>query len=217
MNGTPPPKRRRGCLFYGCLIGTVCMLAVLLALLLVFIKAKGLLNQYTDTKPVALPTVQMTEPQIAEIQQRYKTFSDAVRAGRPASPLSLTADEINVLIEQTPEFQALKNKLYVTITNNQLKGEICVPLDQLGRPIFKGRYLNGSGTFSVSLQSGVLWASPQQLEVKGRPLPARYMDRLRHENLAAGANNDPKIASALSQLESIQVKDGKVTIVPKAP
>ena len=217
MTEPQAPKRRRGCLFYGCLTGTICLLAVLLALLLGFLKLKGMLNQYTDTKPMALPTVQMPQPQIAEVRHRVETFTDAVRAGRPIAPLSLTADEINALIETSPDLAAMKNRLYVTITNGQLKGELSVPLEVLGRPLFKGRYLNGTGAFAVSLQSGLLRVSPQQLEAKGRPLPAVYMDRLRQENLAAGANNNPQFSSALNRLESIQVTDGKLTFVPKAP
>ena len=60
MTEEPPQKPRRGCLFYGCLSGTVCLLAILIAFLLGLYQLKRMLNFYTDTHPVSLPTVQMS-------------------------------------------------------------------------------------------------------------------------------------------------------------
>ena len=51
--------------------------------------------------------------------------------------------------------------------------------------------------------------------VKGKPLPEVYMQEIRKQNLAAALTNEPGAAAVLKGLEEIQVKEGKLVIVPK--
>jgi hypothetical protein len=208
-------KTRRGCFFYGCLSGTVCLVAILIAFLLGLYQLKRMLNFYTDTRPTALPSVQMAPAEIEQLQQRIQGFQEAVRSGRPTPTLTLTADEINGFISTDPNLAYVKGKLYVTIEGERLKGQVSLPLDELGLGIFRGRYLNGTGTFEVGLQKGVLVVTAETLMVKGKPLPGVYMDKIRSQNLAANLNNNPKAPAALSHLQEIRVTDGKLVIVPK--
>jgi hypothetical protein len=207
--------RRRGCLFYGCLSGTVCLVAILVAFLLGLYQLKRMLNFYTDTRPTPLPAVQMTSGEMEQVKQRVETFQDAVRAGRPTEPLTMTADEINAFIATDSNLARVKGKLYVTIEGDRLKGQVSVPLDDLGLGIFRGRYLNGTGTFEIGLRNGGLVVTADTLVVKGKPLPAVYMDKIRSENLAANLNNDPRASVALNHLQEIRVRDGKLILVPK--
>ena len=215
MSDQPGRKPRRGCLFYGCLTGIVCLVAILVALLLGVHLVKKMLNEYTDSQPLPLPAVQMTPAQIEQVQQRVTAFWDAVRAGRTAPSLELTSDEINALIATNADFQGWRGKLYVTLEGDKVKGQLSFPLAQLGLPRFHGRYLNGTGIFSVSLQNGLLRVMPQEVRVKGKPLPATYMDRIKTENLVTQATANPGAADALNKLQSIEIKDGKLIIVPK--
>src|SRR6266404_3546892 len=148
------PKARRGCFFYGCLTGVTLLLIVLAGFLAGYRYARKMFNDFTDSKPLPLPTVQLSQPQLDELQQRIERFREAVRQRQPAAPLALTANEINALIATDPDLKELKGKLYVTIEGGQLKGRISVPMEQVGLPVFRGRYLNGDGTFSVSLRNG---------------------------------------------------------------
>jgi hypothetical protein len=63
MNGTTP-KKPRGCFFYGCITGLVLLLLMVLGLLLGVYYFKKMVNQFTDTKPLALPVVQMSPAEI---------------------------------------------------------------------------------------------------------------------------------------------------------
>ena len=132
MTEEQPEKPRRGCLFYGCLSATACLLIIVLAFLLGLYQLKKMLNFYTDTHPVPLPTVQLSPTQLDELKQRIENFQDAVRSGRPTPPLQLSADEINAYIETDPNFAKVKGKLYVTIDGNRVKGQVSLPLDDLG-------------------------------------------------------------------------------------
>jgi len=208
-------KPRRGCFFYGCLSGTVCLVAILIAFLLGLYQLKRMLNFYTDTKPTPLPSVQMTPAETEQVRLRIESFQDAVGSGRPTPPLALSADEINAFIATDPNLARVKGKLYVTIEGKHLKGQVSLPLDELGLGIFRGRYLNGTGTFDVGLRNGALVVTAQTLVVKGKPLPGVYMDKIRSQNLAADLNNNTKASVALSHLQEIRVNDGNLILVPK--
>ena len=218
MNGQPP-KPRHGCFFYGCISGLVLLLLTAVGGLIALHYGKkaltGLINQYTDTQPMALPTVQISSADLEKLKKRFESFEEAVRAGHPTPPLVLSADEINALLASSPDKQQLKGKLYVSFDGDRVKGQLSLPLGDLGWKMFKNRYLNGSGTFNVSLRNGVLFVAPQTVEVKGKPVPEMYMQGLRNANFAAGLTNQPDSMTVLQNLEDIQVKDGKLIVTPK--
>src|SRR5207237_2007289 len=131
---------------------------------------------------------------------RLDSCAEACRDQRTTPPLELTADEINGLISTSPDLQELKGKLYVMIEGDQLKGLICVPMEDLGLPVFRGRYLNGTGTFKLSFHDGFLRINPETLLAKGKPLPEVYMEKIRKTNLAHELNTNPRAAAALGRL-----------------
>jgi len=210
-----PPKPRRGCFFYGCITGAVLLLLVIGALLVGLHYVKKMVNRYTDTQPMELPSVQMPQDELNKLKRRFEAFETAVREQRPTRPLTLTSDEINALIANGSERQALRGKFYVSLEGDQLKSQVSVPLQEVGLSMFKGRYLNGTATFSLSLRNGVLAVAPRTIQVKGKPLPEVYMQTIRKENLAASLANEPRAVAVLQGLEDVQVKEGKLVIVPK--
>ena len=172
---------------------------------------------FSESRPAPLPAVQMSPAEIEQVQRRYEDFMDAVRGGRHTPPLILTGDDINALIASDRDLRPLKGKVYVTIEGERLKGQVSVPLTDLGLSVlFRSRYLNGTGTFLVSLRHGVLLLSPDVIVVKGKPLPSLYLDQLRRRNLAQHVEDNPRVSIALDKLESIEVKDGKLIVTPKA-
>ena len=211
----PAARPRRGCFFYGCITGLVLLVLVLGALMAGLHYVKKMVNQLTDSRPMELPTVQMSPAEIDNLKQRFEAFQKAVRERRPTEPLVLAADDINALIANGPERQSLKGKFYVSLDRDKLKGEVSVPLREMGLSLFKGRYLNGSATFNLSFNHGALSVAPQTILVKGAPLPEVYMQEIRKQNLAAGFTNEPSAGEVLQALEDIQVKDGKLVVVPK--
>jgi hypothetical protein len=210
-----PPKPRRGCFFYGCITGLVLLVIVLGGLMVGLHYVKRMVNRFTDTRPRELPTFQMSPGEIDTLKQRFAAFQQAVREQRPVPPLELTADDINALIASGPEGQTWKGKFYISLEGDQLKGEVSVPLQEVGLSMFKGRYLNGSATFNLSFRNGVLFVAPQTLLVKGKPLPETYMREIRQENLAAKAAGQPDAAVVLRGIEDIQIKADKLIITPK--
>jgi hypothetical protein len=212
----PAAKPRRGCVFYGCITGLVLLVLVLGGLMVGLHYVRKMVNQYTETGPMELPALQMSQGEIGKVKQRFEAFQQAVRDQRLTEPLELSADDINALIASGSDQQALKGKFYVSLDGDKLKGDVSVPLQQIGLSMFKGRYLNGSATFSLSFRNDALSISPQTINVKGKPLPETYMREIRKQNLAEGFTSETNAVAVLQGLADIQVKNGKLVVVPKA-
>ncbi len=162
-----------------------------------------------------LPAVHFLPAQLDELQARVADFESALRYGQPTPPLALTADEINILIETNPGLQPFKDKLRVSIVDGHLEGLISVSLADIGLSVFKHRHLHGRATFAVSIQQGTLRVMADQIFIKGKPLPSLIMRRIRQRNLAEKVNQDRRASIALEQLQAIEVRDGKLWVLPR--
>jgi hypothetical protein len=211
----PQQKPKQGCLFYLCIIGVVSLIVLALGAYLGIRYARGLVGQLTDAQPMPLPKVKLPEAQMFELHDRVDTFRENVRDGEAAAPLELSADELNALIETDPALTALKNHLFVSIDGNQLRAKISFRAEDLGLVRLQGRYINADGMFDVGLTNQELRITAESLTVKGKPVPRHIMREVAAENLADRFNQDPKSAAGIKKLQAIQVKDGKLVIVPK--
>jgi hypothetical protein len=208
-------KPRKDFYRYGCLIGLVLLLMIVLGGLFGLYSARKMFNDFTDNKPEPLPQLRLSRAEINEVQLRIDSFRKAVREGKTTEPLRLSADEINALIETDPDLNPLRGKFYVTSLDKQLQGQLRVPMESIGLPVFKGRYLNGTGTFELSLHNDRLRLNAISFLAKGKRIPEIYMNQIRKHNFVEGLNNDPRAAAALNWLQEIKVQDGKLVLFPK--
>lgn len=214
-----PPQRGRGCLFYGCI--TVVVLAVLGAvatfLLARFVmgKLQVAVEQYTAPAPAPLPPLNVAAEDRKQIIDRVETFRKLMETPAGADgagvltdeqrTLELTADDINVLLE---EEQDLKDRARVEINGDKLQGEISIPLGEL--PLLGGRYLNGRATIVPSAVNGRLHVRLTDVEVKGQRLPKEIQDQLDQENIIP---TEPDADPPVRALESVEVVNGKLRVV----
>ena len=208
-------QKRSGCgkkLAVGCLT-VIVLLGV--GGLFAYRGVKGFVSkltaEYADTAPAALPSVQVPEPEKAALFQRVDAFSKAVQSGQSVPDLTLTAQDINVLIQKTPQ---LAGKVYVTLEGDRIQGDASIPLEEFGG-FLKGRWLNGSAGFRVDTAAGRLVVFMDSLSVRGKPVPEKFMSTIRSKNLAEKAFENPKAAEVLQKLDSVTVRDGKLTIKAK--
>jgi hypothetical protein len=214
MNNPPTPpaeNKGRGCFFYGCLTLTLFFLLACVAGFIAIRWVKNEIATYTDAAPAELPKVQMDAAEFQTLQQQVKTFGDAISNGKPAGELILTERDVNALIARTPDTKNVAGKIYISFTNHQVRAQMSIPLEHIAR-LAKDRYFNGEATFNVSLKNGVLIVTADQASVRGTPLPDTFMSQLRKENLAKEAYKDAEKAKWISNLESVDVQDGRVVI-----
>ncbi|HEV2209443.1 MAG TPA: hypothetical protein VG167_11745 [Verrucomicrobiae bacterium] len=212
----PPNKPRRGCLFYGCFTLSLFFLAILLAALLGVYRFRRMVVDYTDTTPRALPVVALAPGQLEQLERRVDVFRDAVNARRTTEPLVLTTQEVNALISADPDFAKMKGKVYVkSLERGRATVMVSLPLADLGFAMFRGRYLNATMSVAVQFQNGLLDARADAVSAKGKPLTGMYLNKVRTLNLAAAINENARASVGLNRLQSIQLQEGQVTLVPK--
>ena len=219
-NGTNPPPKKRGCLFYGCLSLIIVGLAVAAMLTIGFFYAKkklmALVDNYTDTAPQTIETVSYPPPEREALQKRLNAFKEAIDKGKSGEELVLSASDLNVLIGENAD---LKGKIFVTFEDDQVKAKVAIPLDAFGGlpglSKLKGRYLNGAGALRVALEGGQLDVRVESIQVRDKPLPPIIMTELKKNNLARDANQNPQQAKEIQKYDSLRIKDNKLIIRSK--
>lgn len=213
---TEQKKSGKGCLFYGCLTFVVLALVVVVGGYFgVRYVTNNLVQSYTASAPVTLPAVEMTDEDYAALRERIDAFTLALENGE-AYELALTAEDVNGLIARDPEFEPLRNKVYVFIEDGAVRGDVSAPTDPLGELPFlgglKGRYFNGSLGVTISLENNFLLVQVSSASVNGEPVPQQAIDQMANENLAKDFYNDPESRAQIEKLESIKVEDDTILI-----
>jgi len=171
-----------------------------------------MVDTYTDEAPAELPAVNLKPEEVQALEDRVSEFAKAMEKEVAAKTLELSADEINHLLTQNPEFA---DTLRVKINDDRLEGIVSASLDHVGE-MLKGRYFNGTADLDVSFQNGRLEVYAQSLHVNGESLPEKAMTKVRVENLAKNMNAEPSVLEFLEKIESISISEGKLLIEPKA-
>src|SRR6266404_3715765 len=184
----PLPKKKRGCLFYGCIaLAIVVLLAGIgtwLALRYAFKTAGGWIDQYTSTNRMAIESVAISQAELKSLQERLTLFSESLE-GRPGSrELVLSAHDINALIQNDPEYAGFKGRVFIMIEDDHIKGKLSMPLDNFGPFKLKGRYLNGVATLKVSLENGALDVKLKDIRVGDNALPAPILSQFKNVNFS---------------------------------
>lgn len=223
--GVPPPKKPRGCLFYGCITAVVLSI---LAVVGGYFMVRHVLDNiavavepYTETVPMQLPTSSMPSAEYEALDQRVTAFGTAMDAGQAEAKLALTADEINALVANHPALAALKGKVHVRLNEDEIAVTGAVPLDDLvgsvpGMSRLKGRFLNGTATFGAAASDGAATFKLRAVEIKGQQLPADVVAELRSHDLLDHLLPRSRVTSAKRSLQSIRIEDGKLSLTAAA-
>lgn len=210
-DGAPPKKR--GCFFFGCLALLIVVLVLVGAIYLGYRYVVSTVSSFTDTKGVAIESVEATPAEVDSIRQRVEKFANALERQTGPEELVITARDINALIANAPEYGEAKGKVFVIIEGGKIKGRVSVPLTEDAGPLkVKGRYFNGTATFRIALTNGQPLMKIDNLEVNGRPLPGVVLNELRNKNFAEDFQKDPQAVKNLAKIESFQIRDDKIII-----
>ncbi|HOZ47872.1 MAG TPA: hypothetical protein PLO37_21455 [Candidatus Hydrogenedentes bacterium] len=214
-----PQKQKSG---HGCLYGCMAVAGILLLLMIVVLFAgyrmvNHFVEEFTDTTPVQLPRVEMTEERSNALTKRVEDFGDAVEHGFPVEPLVLTQDDINGLIQTNPDLSKVNGQVYVTLAEDTVSGQISLPLEAFNIGMLEGRYLNASAKLEVDVGAGRLQVYLADVEVNGKSLPAIVKSELEGQNLVDEFNKDPESAKFFERVERIEIRDGEIVITPRPP
>ena len=175
--------------------------------------AAKLLTPYMSTHAVTIPTVEMSEAEVADVLQRFNSFTSNFENKQPVPALCLTAKEINILIQKQQICKGCSGKVYVTINDNKLVADFSFPLAALGDR-FKERWCNGTASFQVGTTAGRIAGFIDNIKLD-QPLPPEFVKALQNRNLFQDLYNKPEDAEKLARIDSISIQNGVLTIVPK--
>ena len=174
-----PSGRGGSCFLKGCIVVVVVLMFLGVALGGLGWYASRFVGAYftRDQKPIH--KVEDGEAKFAAAQAKLAKFNQTVAAGHP-DVLILTADDLNGLVARDPRLADERNRLYLSIVNNQIVAETSFPVneDQSARSDQK-LYVNARLVLDASYASGDFTFQLARFEsLDGRPLPGA-VSRLR--------------------------------------
>lgn len=197
-------EKKSGC--RSCLIWVACIslglaLIVGVAAYLGYRQATKFLDKFAQKKSLALPSVHYSEAELHAVKQRIDGFLTGARAGRTNVQLALSANDLNALVAES----GFSNRVYVTLASNAVQGQFSIPFEQLGMPLFSGRYLNGAGTLAVGCAGGSLTVGIEDFAVNGTKLPEHYLDWIRKQNFVHGIGTNETTRESLQRVARVGV------------
>jgi hypothetical protein len=208
-----PARTKRGCLFRAFV--TVVVLAVVVGgggYLAYRYAVHRIVIAYTEMTPLDFGPPGLSPAEFGALDGRLAGFAHAVRNKTPVEPLVLTGEELSALVARIPEFSNLGGRARFSIGDGEIRADLSLPLERMGYP---DRWFNGSAAFAVTLENGVLIITLRSASVKGEPVPGWIVRRLQDRNLAKDLYDKPLTASFIARLESIEVGNGRITVVPR--
>jgi len=203
----------KGCLFWGCLgCGGLTVVGLIALAIGAFFAKQGfdkIIETYTSPTSAVIQALELSDVQRGEMEEKY----EGIRTGledHTGLVYTLTADDLNNWIGSESD---LSGKFYVYIADDVITADASIPLDEFG---IAGRYLNGKVDLEVEYESGNLQVYANHVEVNGEALPESFMEDVLREILA-NRNANPNVQDGLRNVESIEIKDGKIFITAKAP
>lgn len=203
VSGAQAPRKSGGnCCLFGCLgvIVVVLVAAVGGYLGVTKVLIPRLLDQYTTTTAITLPAVEISQEDLTALQTRWKEFAGNLDAGQPVQ-IELSADEVNALIQHSPDWEGLKDVIYVQLEPGVVRGQMCIDLGSIWK-LAKGRFFTGEAAFAVSIADGQLDIRAQELKVSDKPID-QASDMVSGVNLADEIYSDSDNEETVERLRRV--------------
>ena len=199
----------------GCLFSIILLVAIGGAAYYFLLQASDeLVDTYTSPEPRDFARVEEGRDEALSVIDRFRDFVIALERGEETESFSLSADDINALLENENLLREFHGMARVDIQDDRMQADISVPLGMINER-FEGRYLNGTGELSVEMRDGRLEVNIDRLEVGGRNIPEEFMNEIRKNNLVETLLQDPSLDRFMGLVKSVKVEDGRVVIEPK--
>jgi len=218
-----PPKKKRGCLFWGCL--SVCVLFLLIGgcVGLGFWKIYQLCDTYTSTEPADISIYEASPDEVAALETRTAMFCLALQENLPAE-LVLTTRDLNVLAASSEWAESFPGQYDFRIIGDEVQMEVSIPVKDIedfkdAPKAIKRRYLNGVFSFDISFENNRPKINVSSISANGHPLPEAFTKELQLDDLVADGWDeflqDDQNAALAERIDDIQVRDGMVVISGK--
>ena len=203
----------------GCL-SAIILLAVIAGATYYFLlqASDELVETYTSSEPRdfsrAESRAETGREEALSAIERFRDFIIALETGEETGSFSLSADDINALLELEDLFKEIHGMARVDIQDDKLQAEISVPLGMFNDR-FEGKFLNGNGELSIEMKDDRLQVTIDRLEVGGRDIPEEFMNEIRKNNLVETLYREPSLDRFLQMVKDVKIEDGRLVIQPR--
>jgi hypothetical protein len=213
----PVQKQGMGCFAKGCL--TLIVLLMIMGVIVGIIgwRFYGQVREYISDKPATIQVQPGTNAQYAELQRKMQPFAAALQANKEAT-LSLTADEMNMLVARDQNFAHLKGKAFFAIEGNDLVADMSLPIDESKS---QPSYFNARLITSVAIENGNIELFPKAIDpLGGKKAPSWIASFVTNRDFMRGFNEkfnesfkrNPNAAAMMAKLRSVRIENGQFTI-----
>jgi hypothetical protein len=181
-----------------------------------------MVEEYTATEYVPIETPQASPEQVASALEKFDSFSEGIGAGGSPVPLTLTGEELNLILWNHANFAAVAGKANAEIEGDVLTSEVSLNFDELPIPegffadALKGKFFNGEISLKLGMAAGRPALYMEGLSVNGNAVPDAFMTGMKTQNLLEDASKNPEATAFFDRIEDLRIEDGKLFIIPKA-
>lgn len=200
-----------GCWFYGCFSLLVIFIGFIFAIYFGLKHLTGKIESLSSTQSVTSEAdlQKFTQSDYDKVIKKVELFLDTLATAKGEPELSLNSNEINSLIAHHPELAELKGKLKVQIIDNIIRTQFSIPLDELK---IVGKFINVQADWKISFLKNVLDIHVKDVELSSAKLPTVLSQELDKLNIGEEIMTNPENRKRLSDVEKIEVSQGKLTI-----
>lgn len=224
---TPPP-RKSGCGLGGLGCGLGCLIAVAACVALVVfgvVAAKNyfqkMVNDYTATEYVPIAAPEASPGKVASALEKLDSYSTGMAGGGSPVTLTLTGEELNLILWNHPDFTPVAGMINVAIEGDVLSSEVSLNFDELPMPkgffasALQGKFFNGEISLKGGMEAGYPALYLEALTVNGKEVPDAFLARVKPQNLLQEAAKSPELSAFFESIEDLRIEDGLLIIVPK--
>jgi len=215
----PPPARGMGCFAKGCL--TLIIVAVALFIVCLcggwFVLTR-FADKFTAIQPAMVEVQQPTPAEAQAAQAKWEALRAAIRNNQETT-VEFTADDLNTLIANDPDFRKARGRVRVAIADSVVSLDLSAPLDSLRWARLHGRWFNGKIRFGMSYVDDNFFFDLKSAEANGRQIPSFFFssDIKRSFSRSFTQNFHPRRERDdwLKHIRTISVQDDKVILTTR--
>jgi len=180
----------------------------------------------TTATPASVPSSNASDDVYQAARQKVADFDHDVK-NHQAATIQLSGDELNALVEHTPDITKNNIHAFVTLTDNEARLQANIPTDTLSHGLIPGRYVNFDTSLQVNFDSSTksvnftfntlkfgdqtLLGPASQNDPTTRSLILTYTS-IFNQSFNNGIRKNPDGAALLDEAKSIDIENGQLVI-----
>jgi hypothetical protein len=215
------PTSKSGCIWKGCLIAALGSVAVAgMGLAALFYLYVVVVDRLTSAQPQNLTLAAPSPGQYQTAKLALERFRSAVAANREET-IEFTADDLNALIAQHPDFRGARGRARLGIADSAATLDLNVPIGAVAMPRLKGRWCNGSIRFTLDYEFDQFKIEPSLIRMGGWRVPGWLLSTSFSSSFSQSFSNgyrqtlqkDPRGAAFWKHIKKMTLDHDKLVVI----